>query len=80
MRTQTLNLAPSNAEQFQQSGILSSIEIDGLIIKLAKGHLSTMQEEYADLKKVLRVCQHRKVISGAYLSFDPCQEIYNLSD
>ena len=36
-----------------ESLILSSSEIDFLLNKLVHGHLSTVQEEYADLKKAL---------------------------
>ena len=37
----------------QGSVLLSSSEIDLLLNKLARGHLSTCQEEYADLKRAL---------------------------
>lgn len=42
-----------NTTEFQSSPRLSADEIDSLLVKLARGHLSTMQEEYADLKKML---------------------------
>ncbi len=45
-----------NTAEFQASKLLSSDEIDSLLVKLARGHLSTMQEEYADLKKMLCGC------------------------
>ena len=35
------------------SRLLSSAEIDTLLDRLARGHLSTFQEEYADLKQAL---------------------------
>jgi hypothetical protein len=35
------------------SRLLSSAEIDTLLNRLARGHLSTLQEEYADLKQAL---------------------------
>lgn len=40
-----------NIIEFQSSRSLSADEIESLLVKLARGHLSTMQEEYADLKK-----------------------------
>lgn len=42
-----------NIIEFQSSRSLSADEIESLLVKLARGHLSTMQEEYADLKKML---------------------------
>ena len=42
-----------NVSPFQRATLLSADEIENLLVKLARGHLSTMQEEYADLKKVL---------------------------
>lgn len=42
-----------NTKESQPSGRLSADEIENLLVKLARGHLSTMQEEYADLKKML---------------------------
>lgn len=42
-----------NNAEFQASHRLSADEIENLLVKLARGHLSTMQEEYADLKKML---------------------------
>ncbi len=42
-----------NTAEFQASKRLSADEIESLLVKLARGHLSTMQEEYADLKKML---------------------------
>lgn len=42
-----------NTVEFQPSRSLSADEIESLLVKLARGHISTMQEEYADLKKVL---------------------------
>ncbi|MDB5490851.1 MAG: hypothetical protein JWO78_700 [Micavibrio sp.] len=40
-------------QQYQPPTLLSSEEIDTLLAKLARGHIGTMQEEYAELKKVL---------------------------
>ena len=40
-------------QQYQPSTLLSTEEIDTLLAKLARGHIGTMQEEYAELKKVL---------------------------
>lgn len=40
-------------QQYQASAPLSADEIDMLLAKLARGHISTAQEEYADLKRVL---------------------------
>lgn len=38
--------------------LLTPSEIDTLLDRLARGHLSTFQEEYADLKRALFVvCQ-----------------------
>lgn len=42
--------------EFQASKRLSADEVESLLVKLARGHLSTMQEEYADLKKMLCSC------------------------
>jgi hypothetical protein len=36
------------------SRLLSSAEIDTLLDRLARGHLSTFQEDYTDLKQALR--------------------------
>ena len=44
---------PTNVMPFQSVTPLSAAEIESLLIKLARGHLSTMQEEYAALKKML---------------------------
>ena len=40
-------------QQYQPSISLSAEEIDALLAKLARGHISTAQEEYADLKRIL---------------------------
>ena len=40
-------------QQYQPTNQLSSQEIDTLLAKLARGHIGTMQEEYAELKKML---------------------------
>lgn len=45
-----------NTAEFQASKRLSADEIENLLVKLARGHLSTMQEEYADLKRMLCGC------------------------
>ena len=42
-----------NVMPFQSVTPLSAAEIENLLVKLARGHLSTMQEEYAALKKML---------------------------
>jgi hypothetical protein len=44
-------------QQYQASMLLSPAEIDTLLAKLARGHIGTMQEEYAELKKVLCCCR-----------------------
>jgi|GEM_PF-6210130 hypothetical protein len=46
-------VSTGNIIEFQSSQFLSAAEIDNLLVKLARGHLSTMQEEYADLKKMI---------------------------
>ena len=50
-----METSTKKANQAQASHIpmLSLSEIDMLLAKLARGHLSTGQEEYADLKKAL---------------------------
>ena len=53
MRTVANHATQSKITYIQDSTILSHSEIDFLLNKLARGHLSTCQEEYADLKKVL---------------------------
>lgn len=40
-------------QQYQAPALLSAEEVDTLLAKLARGHIGTMQEEYAALKKVL---------------------------
>lgn len=44
-------------QQFQSSMLMTPAEIDTLLAKLARGHIGTMQEEYAELKKVLCYCR-----------------------
>ena len=42
-----------SATAHSHSARLSGSEIDTLLDRLARGHLSTFQEEYADLKQAL---------------------------
>ena len=53
-----------NVSQFQPATLLSADEIENLLVKLARGHLSTMQEEYADLKRVLCCFEDISGIAG----------------
>lgn len=51
--TTTPNTHP-NVMPYTVAPVLSRADIDALLAKLARGHISTQQEEYADLKRVLR--------------------------
>lgn len=47
------NPMSTETAHFMAVPLLSPSEIEDLLKKLARGHISTMQEEYAALKKVL---------------------------
>ena len=50
MKTASTRIADKT---FHSARLLSNAEIASLLDRLARGHLSTFQEEYADLKQAL---------------------------